>query len=239
MINKPTVFILGAGASIPYGYPSGETLVTETVSELSQRGLLFKLCRELGFNQLEISKFAETLNLSGDKSIDAFLERNPQFIKLGKIAITLKLIEKEDENRLFSPGNDKWYGDLVNELKSSSTDTFVNNVSFLTFNYDRSFDHYLFVSIMNSYEEIKGDIQCAQIVSRIPIIHLHGHIGKLFWQESNGIERPYANSFGSLDLLKRATATSAADFGGLELSGARHFISDISDQIRIIHEKDQ
>jgi hypothetical protein len=204
MINKPTVFVLGAGASIPYGYPSGATLVTDIVYELSQKGLLFKLCRELGFSQPEISKFAETLNLSGDKSIDAFLERNPQFIKLGKIAITLKLIEKEDENTLFSSGNDKWYGDLVNELKSSSTDTFVNNVSFLTFNYDRSFDHYLFVSIMNSYEEIRSDIECVQIVNRIPIIHLHGHIGKLFWQEGNGIERPYTNSFSRLDLLKRA-----------------------------------
>jgi hypothetical protein len=33
-------------------------------------------------------------------------------------------------------------------------------------------------------------------------------------------------------------ATRAADFGGLDLSEARHFISDISDQIKIIHEKD-
>lgn len=238
MINKPTVFILGAGASIPYGYPSGETLVAEIVSELLQKGLLYKLCRELEFNESEIGKFAETLNLSGDKSIDAFLERNTQFIKLGKIAITLKLIEKEDENDLFSPGKDKWYGDLVNELKSSSTDTFVNNVSFLTFNYDRSFDNYLFISIMNSYEEIKDFIQCAQIINRIPIIHLHGHTGRLSWQEGNGIERAYGRSFRDVELLKRAIATGGAGFGGRELSEARHFISDISNQIKIIHEKD-
>lgn len=113
MIKKPTVFVLGAGASIPYGYPSGEALVTEIVSELLSKDLLFKLCRQLDFKEKEIINFADTLHRSGDKSIDAFLERNSGFIKLGKIAITLKLIEKEDETHLFSPGDDKWYGDLV------------------------------------------------------------------------------------------------------------------------------
>jgi hypothetical protein len=127
MIKKPTVFILGAGASIPYGYPSGETLVTETVSELLRKGSLFNLCRELEFTEGVIINFAETISRSGDKSIDAFLERNSAFIDLGKVVITLKLIEKEDEEYLFSPGDDKWYGGLVNELKSSSIDVFDNN----------------------------------------------------------------------------------------------------------------
>lgn len=236
MIKKPTVFILGAGASIPYGYPSGETLVNEIISELSNKGPLFELCRELGFNESEIKEFSETLSYSGDKSIDAFLERNPKHLKLGKIAITLKLIEKEDENSLFSSGRDRWYGDLVNKLKSPSVDTFVNNVSFLTFNYDRSFDHYLFISIMNSYEEIKDPKQCAKIVNKIPLIHLHGNIGKLPWQESDDIERSYGRNFSKLDLLKRSIATSALQ--SIKISEARHAIHDISNQIKIIHEKD-
>ncbi|WP_156096076.1 hypothetical protein [Methanobacterium sp. SMA-27] len=34
MIKTPTVFVLGAGASIPYGYPSGEKLREEICHEL-------------------------------------------------------------------------------------------------------------------------------------------------------------------------------------------------------------
>lgn len=238
MIKKPTVFVLGAGASIPYGYPSGETLVKEIIDELLVQSPLFNLCRELEFNEMEINHFAKALNYSGDKSIDAFIERNPQYIRLGKIVITLKLIEREDENNLFSTDkkNEKWYRDLVNKLKSKSIDTFQNNVSFLTFNYDRSFDHYLYVSIENSYEEIKNPNQCAEVVNRIPIIHLHGHIGKLPWQEGNGIKRPYRHDFGKLELLKRVIERPELD--SMNISEARQAIHDLSSQIKIISEKD-
>jgi len=235
MIKKATVFVLGASASLPYGYPSGETLVTEIVDELQSKASLFELCRQLEFTERDIISFAESLNRSGDKSIDAFLERNAGFIRLGKIAITLKLIEKEDEDFLFSPGDDKWYGHLVNELKSASVETFSNNVSFLTFNYDRSFDHYLFNSIMSSYEEIKDSAMCAEMVKKIPLIHLHGQIGKLPWQECQGIDRPYSKSTPSSDLLKRALL---AGVDWIDLSQARHFMFDISNQIKIIHEKE-
>jgi len=71
-----------------------------------------------------------TLDRSHDKSIDAFLQRNESFIILGKVAITLKLIVHEDETVLFSPGDDKWYRDLVSELKSPSLDSFDNAVAF-------------------------------------------------------------------------------------------------------------
>lgn len=238
MIKKSTVFILGAGASIPYGYPSGETLVTETVNELLSQGTLFEICRKLDFTEQQIINFAKALSRSGDKSIDAFLERNSAFIKLGKVVITLKLIEKEDEKYLFSPGDDKWYGDLVNELKSSSVDGFDNNVSFLTFNYDRSFDHYLFVSIKNSYEELKYDKQCAEIVNNIPIIHLHGQIGKLPWQANEGIGRQYSNSFKEIEVIKRILSVNEAYYSRDELTEARSYILKVSEQIKIIYEKE-
>ena len=175
MITKPTVFILGAGASIPYNYPSGKELVSQLISELSNKQLLFQLCSKLEFKTEEINNFSNALKFSGDYSIDAFLERNSEFMKLGKMVITLKLIASENTGILFSGGKDKWYGDLVNELKSPALSDFKNEVSFLTFNYDRSFDHYLFVAINNSYGI--SDRECAEVVNTIPIIHLHGQIG--------------------------------------------------------------
>jgi len=236
LIKKPTVFILGAGASMPYDYPSGEALVNEIVSELLGQETLFHICRRLDFTELQINNFAEALRYSGDTSIDAFLERNSEFIKLGKVVITLKLIEKEDENFFFSPHEDKWYGVVVNALKSSLVEDFDNNVSFLTFNYDRSFEHYLFLSIKNSYEKIKDENECVKIVNSIPIIHLHGQTGKLPWQSSKDcITREYSKNFKELDFIKSA---NNVEFHPTQFLQARENIFNISNQIKIIHEKE-
>ena len=37
MITKPTVLVLGAGASLPYSYPSGGDLVKDIVSKVDSR----------------------------------------------------------------------------------------------------------------------------------------------------------------------------------------------------------
>ena len=39
MISKPTVLILGAGASMPFGFPSGEGLVSCILNELEEEEL--------------------------------------------------------------------------------------------------------------------------------------------------------------------------------------------------------
>lgn len=237
MINRATVFILGAGASIPYKYPSGKELVEEILEELLNRKMLFKLCVLMEFKEHDINKFAKALRCSGDSSIDAFLERNDEFIDLGKVVIHLTLVKREKTIELFSVGDEKWYGDLVNELKTPTCEAFKDNkVSFLTFNYDRSFDHYLFTSVKHAYG-IKGDGECRRIVNSIPIIHLHGQIGKLPWQVNNeNIEsgREYDSGYRSLRILKDVASLKT----GSEL---REAISDIrreSKQIKIIHEKE-
>ena len=61
---------------------------------------------------------------------------------------------------------------------------------------------------------------------------MHGNIGKLPWQECDGIERLYGSNYDKLDMLKRLSP-------GLEsrvTSEARHAILDLSSQIKIISE---
>ncbi|MBI2471807.1 MAG: hypothetical protein HYV59_11290 [Planctomycetes bacterium] len=236
MINRPTVFILGAGGSIPYNYPSGNKLVEDIIASLLKRQLLFQLCSKLEFTENEIIKFANALKFSGDASIDAFLERNPNFVDLGKIAITLTLIEKENTGTLFSEGNDKWYGDLLNELKSPSINDFKNSVAFLTFNYDRSFEHYVYTSIKNSYGI--SDKECTEIINTIPIIHLHGQTGKLPWQVTDGTGRPYDNNFPAYRTIVDSLNIRANKISARTLAEAVHYIRRISNQIKIIHEAD-
>src|SRR5207244_3710863 len=63
-----------------------------------------------------------------------------------------------------------------------------NPVSFITFNYDRSVEHFLYTSILKTYN--KGEESTAQQVRRISVVHLHGRLGRLPW-EADTATRPY------------------------------------------------
>jgi hypothetical protein len=57
VITTPTTFILGAGASMPYGFPSGENLVTNVIEILRKP----KFFHYFGFSEGEITEFASDL----------------------------------------------------------------------------------------------------------------------------------------------------------------------------------
>jgi hypothetical protein len=236
MITKSTVFILGAGASFPYKYPLGEQLVREINEGLLKGNDLFLSCLALEFSKREIEEFNNALRFSGDSSIDAFLERNEEYLELGKVAIALSLFRRESTNELFSVGDNKWYGDLVKELKSPLKIDFKNNVSFLTFNYDRSFDQYLFESIKNSYGI--SSKECKSLIEDIPIIHLHGQVGKLAWQGKGEKGRLYDKNFSALSLINDHSAP-INKYSSYDRDNAVQYIRhEISGQIKIIHENE-
>jgi hypothetical protein len=90
MITTETVFILGAGASMPYGFPSGEQLVDKSIEYLKGR-----LLERYEFNPTEIRVFESELTASRKRSVDAFLEHRPEFRTIGKTAIAYGLLERE------------------------------------------------------------------------------------------------------------------------------------------------
>ena len=64
-----------------------------------------------------------------------------------------------------------------------------NHVAFITFNYDRSLEHFLFSAlwglVKNSKTNINDETQwkaVADVIKQIPIIHVYGKIGKLPWE---------------------------------------------------------
>ena len=69
MIKTETVLVLGAGASMPYGYPSGHTLRQMLIDP----GLFNPLLEKQWFEQEDINAFCRIFMHSGMKSIDAFL----------------------------------------------------------------------------------------------------------------------------------------------------------------------
>jgi hypothetical protein len=101
MEHKRTVFILGAGASCPYGYPSGARL-----RELICRGSGFmkyyndylKNNPSLRGLKPEVSRFTEAFGKSHIKSIDLFMAQNPKLAPVGKYIIAFEILRLEKDS---------------------------------------------------------------------------------------------------------------------------------------------
>jgi len=203
MITEPTVFILGAGASKPYGFPLGENLKNSICDKLRNATTKqFKQLANMGFKIELITNFQRSLYHSGRTSVDAFLEHRPEFIEVGKAAITQELIPTEQTDNLFRPrpkGN--WYQYLFNKLNASFEQFDKNQVAFITFNYDRSLEQFLFTALLNSYPQ--GKDECIAKINNIPIIHAYGQLGLLFWQSKDSI--PYGSKVTG-DVITKASS---------------------------------
>jgi hypothetical protein len=188
MITKPTVLILGAGASMPYGFPSGRDLLRIILNDLrpDSASNWFTTLKELGITEDCIRTFRNDLYYSGSSSVDAFLEHRLEFLDIGKLAITLSLIPLEVEHRLFDikVREQSWYEYLFGKLNAPFNVFDENRLSVITFNYDRSIEHYMFKAMKNLYG--KSDEECATKLNNIPIIHVHGRLGPLPWQDNTG-----------------------------------------------------
>lgn len=196
MIKRPTVLVLGAGASMPFGFPSGEQLVSRILEVLEgpkpaehplQRALQVSemypkdvLAQALGVLEPEIliGNFHEALFYSGRQSIDTFLEHNRQFLTVGKMAIASVLVPLENERELFS-AEPNWYKFLFTRLNARFEEFAENKLAILTYNYDRSLEQFLSTALRHSYEGMKDAYdQCQEQLSKIPIVHLHGSLGE-------------------------------------------------------------
>jgi len=189
MIEKSVVLILGAGASAPYGYPPGSGLASTIIKELESENTPFaKDVLACNFHWEAIKEFRDRFNLSLHDSVDAFLERRPQYVELGKVSIARTLIPFEKSDKLLNRDiNDHWYRMLAQALDVGPERFGDNKVSIVTFNYDRSLEQYLFMAFKNQYQ--LSDDDAGSLICPIPIVHLHGDLGRLPVIHGNG--RPY------------------------------------------------
>ncbi|TSC85365.1 MAG: hypothetical protein G01um10147_1179 [Microgenomates group bacterium Gr01-1014_7] len=191
MITKSTVLVLGAGASQPFKYPTGFELRQKIIEKLAdQNDPAYKLLEQTYFSSDDISQFQKALFHSSANNIDEFLENYPSYQDMGKRVITQILVGCEDDQFMFE--NSDWYFHLFGEMRrGSSFEGFAENkLAIITFNYDRSLEHYIYTSLKNFYYKT-GD-EAATIMTSIPVIHIYGQIGYLPWQKKTP-ERSYGN----------------------------------------------
>lgn len=200
MITKQTVLILGAGASVPYGFPSGIELKRQICEELrngEKRDLIESYLNPsyMASTSSKIDDFLSALFYSGKKSIDAFLEHRTEYMQIGKVAIGAILIPYEIEYSLFWT-TPSWYQDLFNNMNATFEKFGENKLAIITYNYDRSFEFYLKKALENSYG--KSGKKSIEQLNRMQIIHLHGTIGNLPGMGSN--TREYRKKLSAIDL---------------------------------------
>jgi hypothetical protein len=210
MFWKNTVLILGAGASMPYGYPSGEGLVN-AILNTPDTDIIIRRRGEAGFGDGTVQYFRQKLRRAGGCTIDEFLEWNAEFRDLGGFLIAEQLLANENEDALFETRQDAWYHKLVKAIAPRPNAVDCNRLAIITFNYDRSLEQYLTVALTNRFQNWSID-RAAEALERIPILHVHGQLGLLPWQS------------GSANRFKYNS----------ELSAAR--LKDAANSIALIHE---
>ncbi len=230
MINSTTVFILGAGASEPYGLPTASKLKSHICDAVSVDANLVDVEEKTGTPPQALKSMVDDLKGSGLHSVDLWLEkRKGDYGEIGKVCIAREIIGREDSQKL----PDGWYSDLWNsylippggEGPSMIAD---NKVSFITFNYDRSLEQALMMMVTKTYRINESEV--AEILNKIPIIHVYGQVGRLPWQPKtiSPIERSYSNTWDWREAKEAATGIKIlheSDSETLEFQRAHEFLA--------------
>jgi len=184
MITRKTVVILGAG-SAPRGFPSGAGLAQKIVeqNEWKQHNQYWQWLNLVGLSHQEFEPFRMSLSQSGRESVDSFLEHRPDLIEVGKKAIAGVLIPSENLATCFlREGN--WFFHLASKMNAGFEEFNENNITFVTFNYDRSLEYFLFHHLKNAYG--KSEKEVADVLTQVSIIHFHGQLGKPHFADPAG-----------------------------------------------------
>jgi hypothetical protein len=138
-------------------------------------------------------------------SVDSFMDihrDDPKIQLCGKLAIVKSILEAEQKSKLFIPHQNRyfldldglkktWFFDFAKNINDGVPKTEITRifekVSFIVFNYDRCFEHFMFHALQNLYGISDADV--ALVMSSLNIIHPYGTIGDLPWQDKeNGIQ---------------------------------------------------
>jgi hypothetical protein len=185
VISTPTTFVVGAGASVPYGLPTGPALC-ETARALSPNAAGYQVVREAGITTDALDEFLRDLKQYPGESIDAFLghrTQQPQVSKVGRTVIAALMGQAVLNTRgtLTHPKRD-WLRCLVLQMTAGAPrfDDFIAGntaVNFVTFNFDTIIEDRLARLVTDVYGggHVPTDLP-NQLSQACPIVHVHGQL---------------------------------------------------------------
>ena len=196
IIKGKTLFILGAGASTCFGFPTGNVLYnkihngdyTDLYEEFLDSVDISESKKERKL--IEAKELAKTVSLATNKSVDFFLSNNSQFLDRGKEAISLIMLKQENEiisDEFEINLDDDW----LSLLFQKGIEYFRNvdqypedQISFITFNYERSLEFFLHQKLIHSFTQV-SPYELESKLNQIQIHHVYGKIGNLPWQNES------------------------------------------------------
>lgn len=152
-IFRDSVFILGAGSSCPYDFPSGKDLKDEIINLVNNHpdnswsptqindANFLKYLKNEGYGLSKINELRDKLQISGATSIDSFLqdshEIKPELVRLSKMIIYYFISQKEVARVL---KHNDWIEPFVHYSMEYHRDEFLSKPpQVLSFNYDNLF----------------------------------------------------------------------------------------------------
>jgi hypothetical protein len=133
-----------------------------------------------------------------------------EIVELGKIAVAHYILDAERRCSM-APQDDQinvanywgtWLGSFMSmalsALERGEAPKAFEQVTIINFNYDRTIEHFLYWALQQRAGV--GPEQAAECVARLKIIRPYGSIGKLAWQDREGVP------FGGHSHLKQASA---------------------------------
>jgi hypothetical protein len=180
MLTSQICLVLGAGASQPYGFPTGGELMQYITS--TQPDEWWPLAKAVtGYGKNDHEAFVSRLRVSGVASIDKFIGGNPSSDNYAKALIAQFVGRGEDSDSVLR-ANPKW--DWVNSLIDRIVDDSrkLSDVKpkwphIVTFNYDRSFEEIMLRRFAARFEDAEPAL-VADMLRKWEIVHVHGSLGE-------------------------------------------------------------
>lgn len=231
MLTKKTVLVLGAGASVPYGFPTGGQLLDIAMSSQSEEW--WALAEQVGsWDNGDHLQFKKCLHESGSPSIDHFVGRRPEFNGYAKALIAYHIGRAEKQSKVVEAKPDadwhKFFCQLLVDGADSLDALKATQLQVITFNFDRSFLEGLLIRLSNTFNVHRTIV--AKAISHWQVLHVHGSLGSLpEFPSGTGHTRRYGDHI-STEFIRRSQEgikfLNEAEPDSLEFSSARSFIQN-------------
>ncbi len=173
---KYRALVLGAGSSIAFGYPLGSEL-RRLILDLGggpQRELRVQSGLE---SDPDLYSFLAEFARSEVDSIDRFLAQRLEYEQVGKRAIAAILLDAEYRSQREITHPDHWYKYFYNYFTHLTWDEIdFSGYKVVTFNYDRSLEHFLWQALKAFYRKQDSDV--SEKLRPLEIVHVYGSLSR-------------------------------------------------------------